>query len=408
MQESDWKGDFETLPRLRSSADIRFAFLVVLAGLLIGIHYHIGLWTLLDNGFSEMSERLPYWDFTNLWAGGLMARQGHADWLFDVEQYRSALRSMFSPDLPNQEWSYPPSILLIGVPLSYLPIGWAYIVWILGSLIALAFALQCLKLDWRLLLVALLSPAAFMSALFGQNGIVTAALLIGCFHFADRRPILSGILAGLLTVKPQLGILIPFVYIASGNLRGFLSASVTTILLVLISGSIFGFAIWQGFFLETRPLMSMIMEAPYPQLYHANALTFFIMARSLGLDLFWSYTFQALISLVAILAVWRLWSINPRDNLARQSRIVFTALLALLATPYGYTYDAVPFSIAVAWWFLIGRSPNRILFCLLWLFPEFTHLANYFGIGLGILFPAGLALYAWHDMRKETPVLQLA
>ncbi|TGV82512.1 DUF2029 domain-containing protein, partial [Mesorhizobium sp. M2D.F.Ca.ET.145.01.1.1] len=86
----------------RNRADFRFAALVLCTGILIGLRYHLALWTFDEHGFSELSDRLPYWDFTNLWAGGRMALDGHVAWLFDVDSYRAALRRMFSPDLPNQ------------------------------------------------------------------------------------------------------------------------------------------------------------------------------------------------------------------------------------------------------------------------------------------------------------------
>ncbi|TIU67989.1 MAG: hypothetical protein E5W15_19570, partial [Mesorhizobium sp.] len=55
------------------------------------------LWDLDGRGFSELSHRLPYWDFTNLWAGSRLAIDGHVAVLFDADAYRAALRGMFSP-----------------------------------------------------------------------------------------------------------------------------------------------------------------------------------------------------------------------------------------------------------------------------------------------------------------------
>ena len=80
-----------------------------------------------------------------------------------------------------------------------------------------------------------------INAFFGQNGAFTAALLVGGLLAAPKRPILAGVLFGLLTVKPQLGILIPFCLLASRNWRAFASAAVTTVTLVLLTGLAFGF-----------------------------------------------------------------------------------------------------------------------------------------------------------------------
>ena len=48
----------------------------------------------------------------------------------------------------------------------------------------------------------------------GQNGFLTAALIGGALGLLERRPALAGICLGLLTYKPQFGLLFPFVLIA--------------------------------------------------------------------------------------------------------------------------------------------------------------------------------------------------
>ena len=53
----------------------------------------------------------------------------------------------------------------------------------------------------------------------GQNGFLTAALLGGALVVLDRRPILAGILIGLLVYKPQYGLMIPIVLAVSGRWR---------------------------------------------------------------------------------------------------------------------------------------------------------------------------------------------
>jgi hypothetical protein len=383
---------------LRGQAEMRFAALAVAAGLVIGLRYMIELWIFEPNGLSRLSDRLPYWDFTNLWAGTRMALDGHVGWLFDVEQYRQSLRDMFTPDLPNQEWSYPPSILLFGLPFAMLPIFWAYVAWSLGTIAVLRWALSGLPMSPAARWAIATGPAVVTSAIFGQNGALTAALMLGALVLSPSRPVVAGILAGLLTVKPHLGVLLPFVFIAAGNWRAFLSAAVTAISMALATGLAFGFDAWLLFYEKTRPLMAAIMEAPYPQLYHANALTVFIMGRSLGLSVPGSYALQGLATLVAIAVVVWLW--RKRSAIDLGDRVVLTALLSICATPYGYTYDLVPYSLAVAWYFLRARAPNRYLFCLLWIYPYLAHLPNFQGIGLGILIPAGLAVYGVREANR--------
>ncbi|MCX7302762.1 MAG: glycosyltransferase family 87 protein [Hyphomicrobiales bacterium] len=365
------------------------ALFVFACGMAFGFHYHVGLWTTGADGFSEVSRRLPYWDFTNLWAGSRMAIEGHVGTLFDVDAYRAELRAMFTPNLADHEWSYPPSIILFGAPLAALPILPAYLLWTFGTIAMLHFAIRPLRLPMPLHLAALASPAVFINAMFGQNGALTAALLIGGLLAAPVRPILAGVLFGLLTVKPHLGILVPFCLIASQNWRAFLSAATTAVLLAVATGLAFGFGVWPSFLTETRALMTAIMEAPYPQLYHANALTVFVMARAAGAGLGLAYAVQAVATALAIAAAIWLWL--PSTPIDSRRRALATATLAIVATPYGYTYDSIPMCVALAYLFAVTSKPRPLFLAIGWLFPLFAHLLNYQGIGIGVVVPAAVA-----------------
>ncbi len=377
--------------RPKRVSDMRLAMFVFAFGTALGAYYLLGLWTLGNDGFSAISKRLPYWDFTNLWGGSRMALDGSVATLFDTEAYRTALRSMFSPGLPDQEWSYPPSIMLFGAPLALMPILPAYLVWTFGTIALLHFAIRPLRLPLALHLAALASPAVFINAMFGQNGALTAALLIGGLLAAPKRPLLAGVLFGLLTIKPHLGILIPFCLIASRNWRAFASAAATSLLLAVGTGTAFGFEVWPSFMSETRALMTAIMEAPYPQLYHSNALTVFVMARSGGASVGAAYAWQAVATAAAIVAVIWLWL--PSTMIDHRRRALTTAALAIVATPYGYTYDTIPMCVALCYMFAVTAKPQAVLLAIAWLFPLFAHLLNYEGIGIGVLVP--IAVAAW-------------
>ena len=54
------------------------------------------------------------------------------------------------------------------------------------------------------------------NGLVGQNGFLTAALIDGTLYLMPVRPILAGICLGLLSYKPQYGLLFPLVLIAAG------------------------------------------------------------------------------------------------------------------------------------------------------------------------------------------------
>ncbi len=65
------------------------------------------------------------------------------------------------------------------------------------------------------LLLALAFPAVFINLGQAHNGFLTAALIGAALVLLERRPIVSGILIGLL-YKPQFGLLIPLALAAIG------------------------------------------------------------------------------------------------------------------------------------------------------------------------------------------------
>ncbi|MGZ9719232.1 glycosyltransferase family 87 protein [Rhizobium miluonense] len=336
-----------------------------------------------------MTNRLPYWDFTNLWGGAVMALKGNVAYLFDAEAYRRELRLLLSPLMQNQEWSYPPSMLLIGVPLAGLPIFIAYIIWTLGTLFLLFVATKPLGLVWWARVLIVVSPATMVDVIFGQNGALTTALLLSGLLLAPSRPIIAGILFGLLTVKPQLGVLVPFCLLASGNYRAFLSAGVTALLLVIATGLLFGFDVWPLFLTKTRPLMTAILEAPFPQGYQVNATTFFMLARSLGLGLAASYSLQMIFSIAAIATTLWLW--RRKTVVDHRTKVCLTIVLTLIATPYGYSYDTIPMNVAVAYFFFTQRGLSAPL-GIAWLYPLYNQQIARQVLPLGALIPTGLAV----------------
>ncbi|WP_246688511.1 MULTISPECIES: glycosyltransferase family 87 protein [unclassified Mesorhizobium] len=388
--------------KTRSLLDVAIVTVVSIIALCMAWVYLSLLWTLDGRGFSDLSHKLPYWDFTNLWAGSRLAIEGHVAVLFDADAYRAALRAMFSPELPDQEWSYPPSILLFGVPLATVPILPAYLIWTVGTVLCLWLAVRPLKLGAALELAIVLSPAVIWNSVFGQNGALTTALLVGGLAVAPKRPVVAGILFGLLTTKPHLGILVPFCLLASGNWRAILSAAGTAVLIVMATGLFFGFDVWRLFLTETRPLMTAIMEAPYPQPYQYNAMTVFFTARAAGLGLSAAYAVQGVATLACIAAaIWLWW---PGRQVSHQERVALTAVLAILATPYGYSYDTIGVSIAVAMLAAMVSRPPRLILAVCWLWPFVTHFFTHWGYCVGVLIPlfiaAWMLLSTWTRCRK--------
>jgi len=68
--------------------------------------------------------------------------------------------------------------------------------------------------------LVLWSPPLALALSWGQNGVLMAALYIAAFRWLNTRTVLSGIFFGLCAVKPQLGVLVPFLLLAGRHLPG--------------------------------------------------------------------------------------------------------------------------------------------------------------------------------------------
>ena len=87
------------------------------------------------------------------------------------------------------------------------------------------------------LLFAAAFPAVLVNAGHGQNGFLTAALLGGALVMLDRRPASRASCSALLSYKPQFGLMIPLVLIATQRWRVFGVAVVTVAALAAITPS---------------------------------------------------------------------------------------------------------------------------------------------------------------------------
>ena len=149
-------------------------------------------------------------DFLNYWTGGRLALTGPVEVAYDVERYNALLREWFSPEQSGMAFSYPPHALPLLAPFGALPYLTAYALWCLVG--AVGFAAICLgraptREDASLVTAIALAPIVWVNVIFGQMGLLLALLFVGALRILPARPVLAGALMGVLTIKPQLGLL---------------------------------------------------------------------------------------------------------------------------------------------------------------------------------------------------------
>ncbi|WP_162596069.1 glycosyltransferase family 87 protein [Methylobacterium sp. 17Sr1-1] len=320
-------------------------------------------------------------DFINAWAGGRLALSGQSDILFDFGAYHAAIGALFGTPLPFHNWSYPPSTLLLLVPLAWMPYFAALAVWTVGLFAAFArMTLSQVPPGRRLraLLLLALAPACLVNAAGGQNGFLTATLLLSGVLALERRPVLAGILFGLLTCKPQLGLVLPPVLIALGAWRTIAAAVGTTLALVGASLLAFGADAWRHTLGQTSAYSYGVL-ASFDGFFAYMMTSVFAGARTFGLSMGTAWGLQILVAVPVLAAT--VWAVRrSRDPLQRAGVI---AVAVPLLTPYAFNYD-LTLVAAVLVWRISAAEPDAqpdLVMILAWLSPTLTMQAQILGFG---------------------------
>jgi hypothetical protein len=303
-------------------------------------------------------------------------------------------------ELDGQNWSYPPSLLFLAAPfgqLGYLP---ALASWtVIGNALFLIVARRHVT-DWRVLIPVVISPAALFCLVSGQSSYLTAAILIAIFALLDRRPVMAGVLIGLLTVKPQIGILFPFMLMASGRWRIFAVAAVTSLALVAATAAVFGAQVWIDFAVKGLPVQGLVLADP-ERIATPFFPTVFMNLRGIDLGTPAAMATQIVFSAAALGAV--VWAFRFRGKAdPALLRALFLAC-SVSASPYLLSYDLLPLTFAAVAFLAAGRldPPGRRLAQLVYWTPALQlALGTYHLPGPALIAPA-FALYLVVRLKAE-------
>jgi Glycosyltransferase family 87 len=277
-------------------------------------------------------------DFLNFWMFGRAAWLPDPSRFYDPQLYNDALTGLLGAGYPGQNWSYPPSIMLVAAPfgrLSYLP---ALACWtILGAAVFVWVAYRTIE-DRRLLVPILLSPAAVFCLISGQSSLVTAAMLLTIFACLDRKPVLAGILIGLLTLKPQLGLLFPVMLAASGRRRVFATTALTAVFVAAATAALFGPQVWIDFIVKGLPVQNAVLADP-ERIATSFYPTIFMNMRGGGASYQLAMAVQAGFSAAAAAAVF--FAYRFRKDADPQLLAALFLACSIAAVPYLLSYDTL-------------------------------------------------------------------
>jgi hypothetical protein len=339
-------------------------------------------------------------DFLNLWMYGRAATDADPSRFYDAAEYNRALQALLGAGYPGQNWSYPPGIFFLAAPFGQFGYLAALLLWtVVGVAIFFAVARHHIS-DKRLLIALLLSPAAVFCIISGQSSLITAAMLVTTFAWLDRRPLAAGVLIGLLTLKPQLGILFPIILIVSGRWRVFASAALTTLVIAGVTTLVFGPQVWIDFATKGLATNNLVLSDPeriatpfYP--------TVFMNLRGLDLPYSIAMAAQLCISVPAVSAL--AWAFRVRREADPLMLMALFLACSVAAVPYMLSYDTLGLTFAAL--LLLGAGSldgtgRRFVQLVYWLPLIQMVFGNWHIPGPALIAPA-FAIYALTRLRAS-------
>jgi alpha-1,2-mannosyltransferase len=375
---------------------VRLVALILLLASLAGVIFLVAT----SIGRVDVMGRPLGTDFSNIYAAGTYVLEGRPAAPFDPKAQLERERELFGDPDGLYGWHYPPFFLPVAAALARMPYPLALAVWQGVTLALYLLSLRAIIAimttpdargrtmppDGKLwLLLALAYPAVFVNLGHGHNGFLTASLLGFALAFLDRRPLLAGLMFGLLAYKPQFGMMIPLALIADGRWRTFGAAAATVVALTIATLLAFGLAPWTAFFASMEFVRHAVLEQGGIGWHKIQSV--FAAVRLLGGSVPFAYAAQGAAALASAAAIAWLW--HSRADPALKAAAL--AVASMLATPYGLDYDMMMLAPALAFLILYGRrcgfAPwEKSALAILWIAPLVARsLAQYAHIPFGTI-----------------------
>ncbi|CAB3746460.1 hypothetical protein B7G54_37660 [Burkholderia puraquae] len=320
--------------------------------------------------------------FMVFWSASHLMLHGSPWQIYDVPTFSRALADLFptAARYAFLPWLYPPAYLLAVAPLALLPHAIGYPLFVaLGIVLlgvstwrvsGLAATPGAKRVGWLALLAC---PGVLVTATYGQNAMLTAACAALAVYFVDRRPMLAGFFIGLLSVKPQLALLFPFVLIAARAWRAFAWAAAFATAFTVLGIATGGIESLHLFTQNAGALRSLIIEHGVP--FWFASPTPFAAFRLAGLPPALAYAGQAGIAAIAIAAACFVWH-RHRDARLRGAVLV---IATLAVNPYLWHYELSWLCIPIACMIALGSQDGWLrgeqsVVAILWALPLYEFL----------------------------------
>lgn len=289
-------------------------------------------------------------DFVSFWSAGQLVLHGHPLAAYDQHlRHAAEVATVGHPFDDVRGWWYPPLFLFVAAALAIFPYSVAFNIMNDVTLLLHALMTGAITRHRAASFLAAATPWGWFGMIHGQNQFITATLVGGVLLTLERRPALSGLLLGLLSYKPQLGVLFPIALVFGGYWRVFGWACASTIFWTMLSGAVFGFGTYAGF-IHGLFVIGSEATSTVPG-YLPNLQSLYGLARCLGVPAGISWLLQACLSCACVVAVAALW----RKKTDFELKAAGLASLIPLACFYFEAYDLALLSVSLA--FLYRHRP---------------------------------------------------
>lgn len=295
-------------------------------------------------------------DFLAFYTAGDMTLQGRALDAYRFDDFDAALQARVANEQLGMMWQYPPFMFFIVGVLALMPYKVALWVWLLSTAAVFVLALNRI-LAWLLpqssrrrmaALLILTSPLGLLVVISGQISFLTAALLMLAAFRPGKHWLVAGVAAGLLTLKPQLGVLLPLAYLFAGAWRAFGVATACALVLHGLSIMVFGPQAIEAFLNAVIRLQSDVAGSG-THTPPENMTTLFGQLRAWGVAANLAMLGHMILSFLVVMSVSLSWSRFARHDDRALYLAAITGAGAILVTPYAYAYEMAALAPAALW-----------------------------------------------------------
>ena len=301
-------------------------------------------------------------DFIAFWSATKLSIAGQPEYAYNINEMKKVIH-MATSSKDGYTWMYPPTFQALLYPFGFTSYrnAFAIFIGITATTFVAALTYFC-RPEHRILVLS--APTLFIGVIYGQNSLITASLGMLSIALMRRRPRLSGVAMGLLSIKPHLFICLPLFALVEKNWRTFLWALITSISLILYSVLLLGLSPWYSFFENSQKSLTWLQDGTL-KVDQMTSIAANLLLFGQPLKLAMAAHLASFILLLAI--VWLIFKNTKNTNLRGASVIV----LIINLSPYMFMYELAWLSVALV--FMLNspgwnRWENTII-GICWLFP---------------------------------------